>query len=150
MAAQLNAAAGRSPVAAVEEAAEAESEENAVEEEQAPAYQWEVTTNYQDAEEGDSVWTLKARDQEGLDRAKAAVEEAIKAAERMSHVGFLTLPDRSVFPRIVGSKGSTVARLRNETGADITVGRENNTIVIIGKCIAVRVAAIDNHALPRL
>ncbi|KAL1695551.1 hypothetical protein GGG16DRAFT_86381 [Schizophyllum commune] len=106
--------------------------DDAVEEEQAPAYQWEVTTNYQDAEEGDSVWTLKARDQEGLDRAKAAVEEAIKAAERMSHVGFLTLPDRSVFPRIVGSKGSTVARLRNETGADITVGRENNTIVIIG------------------
>ncbi|TRM69469.1 hypothetical protein BD626DRAFT_392577 [Schizophyllum amplum] len=100
--------------------------------EETPAVQWEVIPNYQDAEEGDSVWTLKARDQEGLDKAKSAVEDAVKAAERMSHVGFLTMPDRSTFPRIVGSKGSTVARLRNETGADITVSRENSTIVIIG------------------
>ena len=37
-----------------------------------------------------------------------------------------------MFPRIVGTKGANVARLRNETGAEITVSRENNTIVIIG------------------
>ncbi|KAF7315462.1 hypothetical protein MIND_00061100 [Mycena indigotica] len=93
---------------------------------------WEITANYQDAEEGDSVWTLKAKDQAGLERAEKQIKDAIEHAERMSHVGFLTLPDRSLFPRIVGSKGSNVARLRNETGADITVSRENSTIVIIG------------------
>lgn len=94
--------------------------------------QWEVVSNYQDAEDGDSTWTLRARDQAGLDKAEKAINEAIQHAERMTHVGFLTLPDRSTFPRIVGSKGSNVSRLRHETGADITVSRENSTIVIIG------------------
>jgi len=94
--------------------------------------EWETVENYQDAEEGDSVWTLKARDSAGLDKAHQLVAEAIEQARTMSHVGFLTLPDRSMFPRIVGTKGANVARLRGETGADITVSRDNNTIVIIG------------------
>lgn len=98
----------------------------------APEFEWEVTANYLDAEEGDSIWTLGARDQTGLEKAEKVIADCIASAERMSHVGFLTLPDRSSFPRIVGSKGANVARLRNETGADITVSRENNTIVIIG------------------
>lgn len=103
-----------------------------VADEAAPEALWQVTPNYQDAEEGDSEWTLKARDQAGLDRAQKAVQDAIANAERMSHVGFLTLADRSTFPRIVGSKGANVSRLRAETGADITVSREDSTIVIIG------------------
>ncbi|PPR02413.1 hypothetical protein CVT26_011381 [Gymnopilus dilepis] len=94
--------------------------------------EWEVVPNYQDAEEGESTWTLKARDQAGLEKAEKMVKDAITDAERMSHVGFLTMPDRSSFPRIVGAKGANVARLRNETGADITVSRDNNTIIIIG------------------
>lgn len=94
--------------------------------------QWQVASNYQDAEEGESVWTLKARDQTGLDRALKLVTEGLAHAEKMTHVGFLTLPDRSMFPRIVGSKGSNVARLRNESGADITVSHEDSTIVIVG------------------
>ncbi|KAJ3513316.1 hypothetical protein NLJ89_g3016 [Agrocybe chaxingu] len=94
--------------------------------------EWEIVANYQDAEEGDSEWTLKARDQAGLDKAEGLLKDAINNAARMSHVGFLTLADRSMFPKIVGAKGANVARLRNETGADITVSRENNTIVIIG------------------
>lgn len=100
-----------------------------------PDVQWEVVPNYQDVEDGISTWTLKARDQAGLGRAHKLIKEAIDHAERMSHVGFLTLSDRSMFPRIVGSKGANVARLRNETGADITVSRENSTIVIIGELI---------------
>ncbi|KAL0577627.1 hypothetical protein V5O48_004352 [Marasmius crinis-equi] len=105
---------------------------DAEEDEEAPEAEWEVTENYKDAEEGDSVWTFKARDQAGLDRARKLTEEAIEHAKGMAFVGFLTLSDRSSFPRIVGSKGANVARLRNETGADITVGRDNNTIVIVG------------------
>lgn len=95
--------------------------------------EWEVVANYLDAEEGDSEWTLKGRDQAGLDRAEKLINEAIDNAKRMSHVGFLTMPDRTMFPKIVGAKGANVIRLRNETGADITVSRENNTIVIIGE-----------------
>ncbi|KAF8904496.1 hypothetical protein CPB84DRAFT_1814479 [Gymnopilus junonius] len=94
--------------------------------------EWEVIPYHQDAEEGESVWTLKARDQAGLEKADKMIKDAINDAARMSHVGFLTMSDRSTFPRIVGSKGANVARLRNETGADITVSRDNNTIIIIG------------------
>lgn len=94
--------------------------------------EWELILNYQDSEEDDSIWTLKGRDQAGLDKAENLIKEAIENAVHMSHVGFLTLADRTMFPRIVGTKGANVARLRNETGADITVSRENNTIVIIG------------------
>lgn len=99
----------------------------------APAsVEWQVVANYQDTEEGDSVWTLSARDDAGLEKAKKAIENAIEQAEKCDKVGFLTMPDRSAFPRIVGTKGANVSRLRAETGADITVGRDNNTIVIIG------------------
>jgi len=94
--------------------------------------QWEIVENYKDAEEGDSTWTLKGRDQVGIDKAKSAVQEAIDKAKAATHVGFLTLPDRSSFPRIVGAKGSNIARLHTMTGASIHVGRENSTITITG------------------
>ena len=94
--------------------------------------EWEMVLNYQDTDEGDSTWTLKARDQASLERAEKLIHDAINHAVTLTHVGFLTLPDRSLFPKIVGARGANVARLRNETGADITVSRENSTIVIIG------------------
>ncbi|KAJ7496037.1 hypothetical protein B0H11DRAFT_2227032 [Mycena galericulata] len=84
-------------------------------EDEAPTVKWEMTANYQDAEEGESTWTLKAKDQAGLDRAEKQIKEACSMAERMSHVGFLTLPDRSMFPRII-----------------LLLAEENSTIVIIG------------------
>ncbi|KAF9523997.1 hypothetical protein CPB83DRAFT_820710 [Crepidotus variabilis] len=103
-----------------------------IDEDESNEPEWEVVPNYQDGDEGDSTWTIKARDQVGLEKAEKLIQEAIDAAARMSHVGFLTMPDRTMFPKIVGSKGANVARLRNETGADITVSRENTTIVITG------------------
>ncbi|KZT08355.1 uncharacterized protein LAESUDRAFT_697227 [Laetiporus sulphureus 93-53] len=106
----------------------------------APEVQWQVVPNYQDAEEGESEWTFKAWDQASLDRALKLTQDAIEHAEKMSHVGFLTLPDRLSFPRIVGTKGANIGRLRNESGADITVSREDSTIVIIGSESAIEIA----------
>jgi hypothetical protein len=51
---------------------------------------WQVVPNYQDAEEGDSEWTLHARDAEALERAQARVQDAIARAEKATHVGFLS------------------------------------------------------------
>lgn len=64
--------------------------------------EWQVTPYYQDAQEGESTWTLKAKDAAALEKAKKLVAEAIEQAEKSSMVGFLTLSDRSAFPRIVG------------------------------------------------
>jgi hypothetical protein len=94
--------------------------------------QWEIVENYADAEEGESTWTLKGRDQANIDKAKSAIQEAVDKAKAATHVGFLTLPDRSSFPRIVGTKGANIARLHAMTGAGIHVRRENNTITITG------------------
>jgi len=96
--------------------------------------QWQVVENYADAEEGESTWNLKARDQANIDKAKVALTDALDKAKAATHVGFLTLHDRSSFPRIVGTKGSNIARLHEMTGANILVGRENNTIIITGLC----------------
>ena len=101
-------------------------------EESVTEVQWEVVDNYTDAEEGESTWTLKGRDQGGIDKAKTTITQAIEKAQAATHVGFLTLPDRSSFPRIVGAKGSNIARLHDMTGAHILVGRENSTIIITG------------------
>jgi hypothetical protein len=95
--------------------------------------QWHVMESYPEGEEGDVEWTVKARDQGGLDLARETIEEAIEHAKTMTHVGFLTMPDRRLFPRIVGSRGANVSRLRAETGADITVSREDSSIVIAGE-----------------
>lgn len=93
---------------------------------------WEVVPNYRDAEEGLSEWTLRAKDQTSLDKATSLITAAIERAEKAAFVGFLVVPDRSVFPRIVGTKGANISRLRLETGADITVGRDDNVITVIG------------------
>jgi hypothetical protein len=77
--------------------------------------EWHVTENYQGYNDDTSEWILKGADDATLDKGKAAVDEALKAAKEASHVGTLTLPNKNAFPRIVGTKGSNVARLRAET-----------------------------------
>ncbi|KAF8325199.1 uncharacterized protein EI90DRAFT_3000061 [Cantharellus anzutake] len=94
--------------------------------------EWQLAPNFGSADEAEAEWTFKARDQDGLDRALERLEDAKEQAKLASHIGFLTLADRSVFPRIVGTKGANIARLRADIGADIIVGRDDNTIVIIG------------------
>jgi predicted PilT family ATPase len=115
--------------------------------------QWEVVENYTDAEEGESTWTLKGRDQGGIDKAKSAITEAIEKAQAATHVGFLTLADRASFPRIVGAKGSNIARLHDMTGAHVFVGRENSTIIITGSASSLDDAKEDIlktvHSPPR-
>jgi hypothetical protein len=93
---------------------------------------WHIVPNYSDAPEGDSEWTLRARDQEGLDRAQKRLQEAMDQAEKMAYIGFLSGLDQSVFPRIIGTKGANISRLRDETGADINVSKDDDTITITG------------------
>ena len=97
--------------------------------------EWQVVPKYEAAEEGDSVWTLRARDEAGMEKAKMLINSLLEQAQEATWVGFLTLPDRTAFPRIVGTKGANVSDLRKRTGADITVSREDTTITIIGQFI---------------
>ncbi|WVR00176.1 hypothetical protein IAU59_007318 [Kwoniella sp. CBS 9459] len=93
--------------------------------------EWEIVENYQGAEDGDLDWTVRAKE-EDLDKAVAVLESALEKAKAATHVGLLTGLPRSAFPRIIGSKGATISRMRAETGADIQVSKDDDLITITG------------------
>ncbi|KAL1412774.1 hypothetical protein Q8F55_000522 [Vanrija albida] len=93
--------------------------------------EWEIRANYEGADDKTLNWVVRAKE-EDLDKAVAVLDKAVKQAESASHVGLLTGLPRAAFPRIIGSKGATISRLRAETGTDITVGKENDLITITG------------------
>ncbi|TXT10874.1 hypothetical protein VHUM_02379 [Vanrija humicola] len=93
--------------------------------------EWEIRANYEGAGDEALSWVVRAKE-EDLDKAVAVLDKAVKQAESASHVGLLTGLPRAAFPRIIGSKGATISRLRAETGTDINVGKENDLITITG------------------
>ncbi|BEJ11747.1 hypothetical protein CspHIS471_0202070 [Cutaneotrichosporon sp. HIS471] len=102
-------------------------------------YQWEVRENYSNAAEGDLDWLIRAKEDD-LDRAAAVLERALAGAQAATHVGLLTGLPRSAFPRVIGAKGATITRLRADTGADITVGKDDDLITITGDAESVEQA----------
>lgn len=86
---------------------------------------WEVVENPTvggGGDEGSYPWILHGPT-EGIARAKAEIESAVGAAVKQSHTGFLILPDPSKYRLVVGHGGSTVDRIRKETGCRIVVPR---------------------------
>ena len=92
---------------------------------------WEIRENHPEGAEGELNWTIRAKE-EDLEKAVSAFEKALEHVQAATHVGFWTGLPRSAFPRIIGSKGATITRLRVETGADIQVGRDDDLITITG------------------
>ncbi|WVR07663.1 hypothetical protein IAU60_004705 [Kwoniella sp. DSM 27419] len=93
--------------------------------------QWELVENYQDAQDGEQEWVVRAKE-EDLDKAVSVLESAIEKAKAATHVGLLTGLPRSAFPRIIGSKGATISRIRAATGADVQVSKDDDLITITG------------------
>ncbi|ORY33442.1 putative SCP160 protein [Naematelia encephala] len=94
--------------------------------------EWELRDNFEGMPAGDLDWVVHARSEEELEKAVKLLESAAEKAKSSTHVGLLTGLPRSAFPRIIGSKGATISRLRVETGADIQVGKDDDLIVITG------------------
>ena len=93
--------------------------------------EWELIENYQEGTEGEMDWVLRAKE-EDLDKVEGVLQGAVGRATAATHIGLWTGLPRSAFPRIIGSKGSTISRLRAETGADIQVGKDDDLITITG------------------
>jgi polyribonucleotide nucleotidyltransferase len=85
-------------------------------------------------EDGATELTLRARDAESLELAQKLVGDALKKADGITHIGYMTFPDRGAFPRIIGSKGAVINDLSVETEAEIIVPRDDSTIKIYGSC----------------
>ena len=106
---------------------------------------WELRQNFEEADEAEMDWMIRAKE-EDLDKVVAMLTEAVEKAKAASHgecglrtfsiidasVGLLSGLPRSAFPRIIGSKGATISRLRADTGADINVGKDDDLITITG------------------
>ncbi|WVQ84623.1 hypothetical protein IAT38_006778 [Cryptococcus sp. DSM 104549] len=93
--------------------------------------EWVIEENYKGAEEGELEWSVRAREDD-LDKAVRVLEGALERAKAATHIGYLTGLPRSAFPRIIGSKGATISRMRVETGADIQVSKDDDLITITG------------------
>lgn len=97
--------------------------------------EWKLLEYGAAVEEGETELTLKARDAGGLEAAEKIVKDALQKADEISHIGYMTFPDRGPFPRIIGNKGSVINDLSLETGSEIIVPKDDTTIKIYGPCI---------------
>ena len=96
--------------------------------------EWRLLEYGAGAEDEATELTIRARDTESLELAQKLIGDALKKAEAITHVGYMTFPDRSTFPRIIGSKGAVINDLSVETESEIIVPRDDSTIKIYGLC----------------
>lgn len=83
---------------------------------------WEIVENAASGEEGTYPWIIRGK-ADGIAKAKKEILAALATAEKQSYTGFLILPDPGKYRFVVGPNGSTVDRIRRETGCKITVPR---------------------------
>jgi hypothetical protein len=96
--------------------------------------EWKLVEYGAGAEDGATELTLRARDAENLELAQKLVGDALKKADQITYIGYMTFPDRGAFPRIIGAKGAVINDLSVETEAEIIVPRDDSTIKIYGSC----------------
>lgn len=94
--------------------------------------EWKLVPYGAGTEEGSTELTLKARDAESLELAQKVLKETLDKADAITHIGYMTFPDRGTFPRIIGNKGAVINDLSVESGAEIIVPRDDVTIKIYG------------------
>jgi hypothetical protein len=90
---------------------------------------WEIVENAVSAEEGTYPWVLRGKP-ENVAKARAEIEKAVATAEKQSFTGFLTLPDPNKYKFVVGQHGSTVDKIRRDTGCRITVPKQGGAEAI--------------------
>lgn len=100
----------------------------------AVASRWQVLP-LDDSDDGAVCeWKLKSRDTAALEKARQRVEEELQRASEMTHVGFLTLPDQSVFDTVIASHGKAFRKVCKDNGVSILLHQPEDqaTIVVMG------------------
>lgn len=78
-------------------------------------------------------WVFKGSDAGNVAKARQMVEEALAEAQS-SVTGYLVLPDPKTYRFVIGQGGSTVNRIRRETGCKIEVPKSGG----VGEAIEIR------------
>lgn len=99
-------------------------------------YAYEEYDAFEGYPDEDLEFVLRGRE-EVVERGEKILQSLIAKVAEATKVGILVGIPRSAFPRIIGSKGATIARLRAETGAEIQVGKEDDLITLTGDSEAV-------------
>lgn len=90
----------------------------------ADAHSWKVE-GLGSTEEGDIPWVLRGSP-EGVEKAKAAINNAIEQARKNTTVGYLVLPDPKTYRFVIGQGGAKVNAIRKQSGCRIQVPRSDS------------------------
>ncbi|KAL2755595.1 hypothetical protein ACRALDRAFT_1051058 [Sodiomyces alcalophilus JCM 7366] len=90
----------------------------------AEAHSWKVES-LASTEEGDIPWVLRGSP-ENVEKAKAAIANALAQARKSTTVGLLVLPDPTTYRYVIGQGGSKVNSIRKQTGCKINVPRNDS------------------------
>ncbi|TIB84727.1 beta and beta-prime subunits of DNA dependent RNA-polymerase [Wallemia mellicola] len=94
------------------------------------AHRWETYELNTSEDDNDSEWKIHGKDEGSLDKAVKAINNAVEKVKKAECVGYLLLQNRSTFPRIVGSKGSGIERIKNESGVQsLTVSKSDIPLI---------------------
>ncbi|PHH52442.1 Protein SCP160 [Ceratocystis fimbriata CBS 114723] len=98
------------------------------------AYSWSTVQTAESTETGEIPWILRGSP-ENIEKAKKAIQTALAQSKNSDTTAFLTLPDTKSYRFIIGSGGSKVKSIRNQSGCKINVPQSNaaeQAIEIIG------------------
>lgn len=94
-------------------------------------FKWELHALNRKALDEKVLLSVRGRSEDSLVKAEKAIQKSVTDAQNVTHLGYLLVQDRTIFPRIVGKRGANLDKLRAESGgADINVGKENDLITI--------------------
>ena len=103
-------------------------------------HSWEIVGG-EDGETGEIPWVLSAQKsakEDSLQKAKAKIQQLLESNAEPPVTGYLILSDPRLHRRIIGKGGATINGIRESSGADIQVpknngrGEEGEAIVITG------------------
>ena len=94
------------------------------------SYNWELKEIVNVEIEGKSIWTINGKDESSVNKTIEKINKLIEINSNTQFVGYLILQNRSTFPRIVGSKGSGIERVKNESGVQqLTVSKNDLPLI---------------------
>ncbi|TDZ38468.1 Vigilin 1 [Colletotrichum spinosum] len=108
-------------------------------------------------EAGEIPWVLRGSP-ENIEKAKAAIANAIQQARKNTHTGYLVLPDSKTYRYVIGQGGSKVNSIRKQSGCKINVPRNDDkedAIEVIGTADGIEeakkliLAAVSEGQAPR-
>lgn len=105
------------------------------------AHSWDIVDSSSSVDASDPAYSgtipwILSGSTENVAKAKAALEKSLDSASRPNAVGYLILPDPTMYRHVIGAGGQTINGIRKKTGVKIDVPKnqaKNEAIEIRGE-----------------